>query len=162
MENRKGIQDIKHDLKIRPIYHRLQRRIEAHITINFAAYKVYKELERLLVIKHANITCEQSIEIAKTIYSIKITDPATGNTSSETLLLNDEQNIWLKSSIFSLGVPVRKTGKAAMLLKAGDYNVTEVAYMLGYNDIRYFSTTFKKYYGKSPSIYQKEFREKSS
>lgn len=52
--------------------------------------------------------------------------------------------------------------KAAMLLKAGDYNVTEVAYMLGYNDIRYFSTTFKKYYGKSPSIYQKEFREKSS
>ena len=31
----------KHDLKIRPIYHRLQRRIEAHITINFAAYKMY-------------------------------------------------------------------------------------------------------------------------
>lgn len=86
----------KHDLKIRPIYHRLQRRIEAHITINFAAYKVYKELERLLVIKHANITCEQSIEIAKTIYSIKITDPATGNTSSETLLLNDEQKYLAK------------------------------------------------------------------
>ncbi len=29
----------KHDLKIRPIYHRLQRRIEAHITINFAHTK---------------------------------------------------------------------------------------------------------------------------
>jgi len=38
----------KHDLKIRPIYHRLQKRIEAHITINFIAYKVYKDLERQL------------------------------------------------------------------------------------------------------------------
>jgi transposase len=38
----------KHDLKVRPIYHRLQRRIEAHITINFVAYKVYKEVERQL------------------------------------------------------------------------------------------------------------------
>lgn len=81
----------KHDLKIRPIYHRLQHRIEAHITINFAAYKVYKELERLLATKQANITCEQAIEIAKTIYSVNINDPATGNTSKETLLLNEEQ-----------------------------------------------------------------------
>ena len=32
----------KHDLKIRPIYHRLQRRIEAHITINFVAIRFIK------------------------------------------------------------------------------------------------------------------------
>ncbi|HLV08901.1 MAG TPA: IS1634 family transposase [Halanaerobiales bacterium] len=81
----------KHDLKIRPIYHRLQRRIEAHITINFAAYKVYKELERQLITKKANISCEQAIEIAKTIYSVEITDPTTGNTFKETLLMTDEQ-----------------------------------------------------------------------
>ena len=81
----------KHDLKIRPIYHRLQRRIEAHITINFAAYKVHKELERQLAKKETNLTCEQAIEIAKTIYAVKITDPTTGNTFNETLLLNDEQ-----------------------------------------------------------------------
>lgn len=36
----------KSDLKIRPIYHHLQKRIEAHICISFAACKVYKELER--------------------------------------------------------------------------------------------------------------------
>ena len=81
----------KHDLKIRPIFHRLQRRIEAHITINFVAYKIYKELERQLYHKNANISCEQAIEIAKTIYSVNITDPIGGNTSKETLLLNDEQ-----------------------------------------------------------------------
>ena len=38
----------KTDLKIRPIYHRLLYRIEAHICISFTAYTVYKELERVL------------------------------------------------------------------------------------------------------------------
>jgi len=37
----------KTDLRIRPIYHRLKRRIEAHICICFAAYTFYKEVERL-------------------------------------------------------------------------------------------------------------------
>lgn len=57
----------KHDLKVRPIYHRLQRRIEAHITINFAAYKVYKELERQLKEMKSKLSPEKAIEIAKTI-----------------------------------------------------------------------------------------------
>lgn len=81
----------KHDLKIRPVYHRLQRRIEAHITINFTAYKVYKELERQLKLKKATISCEQAIEIARTIYSIRIVNPHTQQESSEILLLTKEQ-----------------------------------------------------------------------
>lgn len=35
----------KTDLRIRPIYHRLKHRIEAHICIAFTAYSIYKELE---------------------------------------------------------------------------------------------------------------------
>ena len=81
----------KHDLKIRPIYHRLQQRIEAHITINFVAYKIYKELERQLKIKQAEFGCEQAIDIAKTIYAVEIENPSTGEVYKETLLLNDEQ-----------------------------------------------------------------------
>lgn len=81
----------KHDLKIRPIYHRLQQRIEAHITINFVAYKIYKELERQLKEKQAEFGCEHAIDIAKTIYAIEIKDPSNGRVSKETLLLNDEQ-----------------------------------------------------------------------
>jgi len=38
----------KTDLRIRPIYHRLRKRIEAHICISFTAYSIYKELERVL------------------------------------------------------------------------------------------------------------------
>jgi transposase len=38
----------KTDLRIRPIFHRLHDRIEAHICIAFTAYSIYKELERAL------------------------------------------------------------------------------------------------------------------
>ncbi len=81
----------KHELKIRPIYHRLQRRIEAHITINFTAYKVYKELERLLKEKNAKISPEQAIEISKSIYSVNISNPHNNIIEKQTLLLNEEQ-----------------------------------------------------------------------
>ncbi|MCK5169824.1 MAG: transposase, partial [Bacteroidales bacterium] len=81
----------KHDLKIRPIYHRLQRRIEAHIAINFTSYKIYKELERQLKEKNADLSPEKAIEIAKTIYSIKINIPNTKESITRTLILNDEQ-----------------------------------------------------------------------
>ena len=81
----------KHDLKIRPIYHRLQRRIEAHITINFVAYKIHKELERQLKIKKANISPDKAIDIAKAIYSVKIENPGTKEVKSKTLIFNEEQ-----------------------------------------------------------------------
>ena len=81
----------KHDLKIRPIYHRLQRRIEAHISINFASYKIYKELERQLKLKGSDLSPEKAIEIAKTIYSIKVYIPSLKESISKTLVINDEQ-----------------------------------------------------------------------
>jgi len=38
----------KTDLRIRPIYHRLENRIKAHILISFVSYAIYKEFERKL------------------------------------------------------------------------------------------------------------------
>jgi transposase len=61
----------KTDLKIRPIYHRLQRRIEAHICLSFVAYKVFKELERQLKEKKTMLSPEKAIETARTIYQVK-------------------------------------------------------------------------------------------
>lgn len=42
----KAFKIAKSELKIRPIFHYKRERIEAHICLNFVAYKVYKELER--------------------------------------------------------------------------------------------------------------------
>lgn len=81
----------KHDLKIRPIYHRKQRRIEAHICLSFAAYKVYKELERLLYEKKASISAQKAIDIAKTIYNIKVRVMGSDKIIGKTIITNDQQ-----------------------------------------------------------------------
>ena len=79
----------KTDLKIRPIYHRAQRRIEAHICISFVAYKIYKELERQLKKLNSKLSPEKAIAIAKTIYQVKAT--IKGKSVAQILLINDEQ-----------------------------------------------------------------------
>jgi transposase len=79
----------KTDLKIRQIYHRLQRRIETHICISFAAYKVYKELERQLTAMQSTISPEKAIEIAKTIYQVKA--KAQNTEVSHIMLITQEQ-----------------------------------------------------------------------
>lgn len=86
----------KTDLKIRPIYHRLQRRIEAHICISFVAYKVYKELERQLIEKQSSLSPEKVIDIAKTIFAIKIIHPISKDVYFKTLIITDEQRLLAK------------------------------------------------------------------
>lgn len=81
----------KHDLRIRPIFHRKQRRIEAHICLSFAAYKVYKELERQLYDKKASISAEKAIDIAKTIFNIQVKVIGSDKTINKTIITNDEQ-----------------------------------------------------------------------
>jgi transposase len=87
----KAFRITKSDLKIRPVYHRLERRIQAHICISFVAYKIYKELERQLKNKKTSLTPEKAIDIAKTIYSIKILTPLNKELIQQTLILNKEQ-----------------------------------------------------------------------
>jgi transposase len=83
----------KTDLKIRPIYHRAQRRIEAHICITFTAYKIYKELERKLKIYKSELSPEKAIDIAKTIMAITIKHPITKIKFKKTLMLKEEQKM---------------------------------------------------------------------
>ena len=45
--------------------------------------------------------------------------------------------------------------RAAQLLEVGSYNITEVTYMVGMNDSRYFSKCFKAVYGMTPTEYKK-------
>ncbi|WP_221936607.1 IS1634 family transposase, partial [Litoribacter populi] len=87
----KAFRIAKSDLKIRPVYHRAQRRIEAHICIAFVAYKVYKELERLLKEKQSDLSPEKAIDIAKGIYTVRVTIPSSQQTVSKTIILNESQ-----------------------------------------------------------------------
>ena len=81
----------KNEIKIRPVYHYKNQRIQAHICLSFVAYKVYKELERQLKEKASVISVEKAIEIAKTIYAVKAVKPTSKELFEKVLLLNDEQ-----------------------------------------------------------------------
>lgn len=87
----KAFRVAKNDIKIRPIYHQLPHRIEAHICIAFVAYKIYKELERQLKELRTELSPEKAIEIAKTIYCIKAQKPKSNEILNRMLLLNEEQ-----------------------------------------------------------------------
>ena len=50
--------------------------------------------------------------------------------------------------------------RAAQLLEKTRHNVAEVAYMVGFNNPKYFARYFKEVYGKLPSAYQAEWRKK--
>lgn len=81
----------KSDLRIRPIYHRLQKRIRTHISIAFAACVVYKELERQLKERGSELSPEKVIDILKTIYEITISIPGTNKMLKKLILKTEEQ-----------------------------------------------------------------------
>ena len=68
----------KTDLRIRPMYHRRRRRIEAHILVAFVAYTLYKELERRLKEADVSISPKRAAELTQNMYEISFklsTDP---------------------------------------------------------------------------------------
>jgi transposase len=81
----------KTDLRIRPIYHRLRHRIEAHICIAFAAYTVYKELEWALKEEKASISLKTASEITHNMYRISYQLPDSGYTKSSLLKMDEQQ-----------------------------------------------------------------------
>lgn len=80
----------KTDLKIRPIYHYLRNRIEAHICISFTAYAVYKELERLLYKDQVPFSVKRAAELTQTMYQLHVIMPES-KTEKNILLNMDEQ-----------------------------------------------------------------------
>ena len=44
--------------------------------------------------------------------------------------------------------------RAASIIKQKNVNISEVAYMVGYSNRSYFSTSFKELYGMTPKEYQ--------
>lgn len=81
----------KTDLRIRPIYHRLRNRIEAHVCISFTAYAIYKELERLLKQAKSTLSIKRSVELTHNMYQITYMLPHSKHTKSNLLKMDKEQ-----------------------------------------------------------------------
>ena len=55
---------------------------------------------------------------------------------------------------FSNLINIQRTQAASTLLDESDYSVDEIAFKVGYNSADYFSRSFKKIYGLSPTAYR--------
>ena len=80
----------KGTLEMRPMFHFTERRIEAHVCIYFIAYKVYKELERLIAVNKIGMSVDKVIDAAKTITTIKVRLPENGSFFTKTLFLTEK------------------------------------------------------------------------
>ena len=80
----------KGTLELRPMFHFTKERIEAHICLCFVAYKVYKELERILKTSNIDISVDKVLNIAKTITTMKIKLPISGKILNKTMILTQK------------------------------------------------------------------------
>ncbi|MBL0024449.1 MAG: transposase [Saprospiraceae bacterium] len=81
----------KTDLRIRPIYHRVRKRIEAHICLSFVAYSIYKELERVLQKEKYRLSVEKASEITHNMYQMEITLPESRHSKNILLKMDKDQ-----------------------------------------------------------------------
>jgi len=77
----------KGTIEVRPMFHFNPRRIEAHVCICFVAYKVYKELDRILKLKGIGLSVDKVISISKTITTIIVKLPISNTHFSKTMFI---------------------------------------------------------------------------
>jgi len=82
----------KTDLRIRPMYHRRRRRIEAHVLVAFVAYTIYKELERRLAAAGLPISPARAAELTQTMYELTFRLPNAPEDRRQLLTMEPEQS----------------------------------------------------------------------
>lgn len=81
----------KTDLRIRPIYHSVRRRIEAHLCIAFTAYTIWKEVEQLLAQAKLAMTAKRAAELTQTMHELHYQLPDSNERKCQILKLTAEQ-----------------------------------------------------------------------
>ncbi len=81
----------KTDLRVRPIYHYRQRRIEAHMCIAFAAYAIFMELELLLKNKGIKMSAKRAGELTHNMYQLHYSLPDSQKDKSIILNMDHQQ-----------------------------------------------------------------------
>lgn len=97
----------KTDLVIRPIFHRLFNRIEAHVCICFTAYTILLELERVLKgvanpnEKNTPMTIYRAKFLAESLYELEYVNPYNGK--KMTVMLKSDQDEEVAALLKALG-----------------------------------------------------------
>lgn len=86
----------KTDLRFRPIFHRKENRIKAHILICFAAYALYKELERIIQQNGLDISVKKAMDELREVQMLTYTLPKSKKVKEKLLKTTQIQNTLLQ------------------------------------------------------------------
>jgi len=81
----------KGTIETRHVFHFTERRIEAHVCLRLVAFKVYKELERLVAMLGLGMSVDTVLKIARTITTIRLRLPLNGRIITRTMMLTPQQ-----------------------------------------------------------------------
>ena len=80
-EVEQAFKELKNDLAIRPVYHQLEHRIEAHIFVAFLSYCLQVTLKQQLKPRAPGLTPRAALETFKTIQMVDVHIPTTDGRS---------------------------------------------------------------------------------
>lgn len=83
----------KTDLDIRPMYHRLFNRIEAHVCVCFTSYAIMLELERAIKAACSSITLHRAKFLCESIYEIRYVNPYNGKERAVLLKTDNDPEV---------------------------------------------------------------------
>lgn len=83
----------KTDLKVRPIFHRAEKRIKAHICIAFVAYVIWKEIERILKQNKLDMSPKRAGELTHNMYELEYVLPHLKQKKRKVLKMDEEQTL---------------------------------------------------------------------
>ena len=81
----------KTDLRFRPIFHRKETRIKAHLIICFAAYAIYKELEHKISENKIGLSVQKAIDQLKEVQELTYQLPKSKQMKKKILKTNEYQ-----------------------------------------------------------------------
>ena len=81
------------DLRIRPMYHRRRRRIEAHILIAFVVYTIYKGPERRLAEAQIALSPQRAAELTQIMYEMAFCLPDDPEIHHTLLQMDPDQQL---------------------------------------------------------------------
>lgn len=105
---------LKHDLAIRPIYHQVEPRIEAHVFLSFLAYSLYITLARQLKAHAPGLTARSALEKFAAAQMLDVHLPTTdGRTLILSRYTEPEQDQQLLLDLLRLVLPAQPPPRIA-------------------------------------------------
>lgn len=124
--------------------------------------KIREQISKEIIInpQEISLTSQDSIFLSKLVSYIEehIEEPELNIVQMASMMAMSHSNLYKKIKALT-GMTVIgfvkdfRLKRAAQLLVQNQLNITEIAYMVGYSERRYFSDDFKKKFGQSPKEY---------